>query len=64
MTGWLIRRFIKDSENTKSRAVREAYGVLAGAVGIAANMLLCGVKFLIGVLTGSISVHLHACSVW
>ena len=45
MTDWLIRRFVKDSENTGSRAVREAYGVLAGAVGIAANVLLCGVKF-------------------
>jgi len=40
MTGWLIRRFVKDCENPNSRAVREAYGVLAGAVGIAANVLL------------------------
>ena len=60
MTDWLIRRFVKDSENTGSRAVREAYGVLAGAVGIAANMLLCGVKFLIGVITGSIAVQADA----
>ena len=37
MTGWLIRRFVKDSENTHSRAVREAYGVLAGASGLQAK---------------------------
>ncbi len=60
MTGWLIRRFVKDSENTRSRSVREAYGVLAGVVGIAANMLLCAVKFVIGMLTGSIAVQADA----
>ncbi len=60
MTGWLIRRFVKDCDNTRSRAVREAYGVLAGVVGIAANMLLCGVKFIIGMLTGSIAVQADA----
>ena len=60
MTGWLICRFVKDNENTQNRAVREAYGILAGAVGIAANMLLCAAKFLIGMITGSIAVQADA----
>ncbi len=60
MTGWLIRSFIKNWQDTRSRAVREAYGVLAGVVGIAANALLCGVKFVIGLVTGSVAVQADA----
>lgn len=60
MTNWLIRLFVKDSENVSARSVREAYGMLAGAVGIAANTLLCALKFFIGMLTGSVAVQADA----
>lgn len=60
MTDWLICRFIKNWEDTRNRAVREAYGMLAGAVGIAANALLCGAKFMIGIITGSVAVQADA----
>lgn len=60
MTGWLICKFIKNWEDTRNRAVREAYGMLAGAVGIAANALLCGAKFTIGIITGSVAVQADA----
>lgn len=60
MTGFLIRRFVKDADNTASSEVRECYGVLAGAVGIVCNLLLFGLKLTIGLLTRSISIMADA----
>lgn len=60
MTSLLIRLFIKDHENTKSAAVRAKYGTLAGAVGIVTNIIVAAVKFLIGVIAGSVSVMADA----
>ena len=48
MLTFLARCFIPDRENTASPAVRKAYGVLCGAVGIALNLLLFAGKFLAG----------------
>ncbi|MCI7768110.1 MAG: cation diffusion facilitator family transporter [Oscillospiraceae bacterium] len=56
MTDFLVRLFIKDSENVSDMKVRERYGVLSSGVGIACNILLFTVKYLIGALSGSISV--------
>ncbi|MDO4482011.1 MAG: cation diffusion facilitator family transporter [Bacillota bacterium] len=56
MTGLLIRLFIKDYENTSDPKVREAYGKMSGAAGIASNVLLSVIKVIIGVLFGSIAV--------
>ena len=44
MIGFLASRFIKDYQNTSDAAVRRAYGVLCGAVGIAINLLLFALK--------------------
>ena len=52
----ICRRFIKDSANTDDPKVRLAYGRLAGIVGIACNLLLCGGKLLAGVLAGSLAM--------
>lgn len=60
MTETLIRWFIKDSQNVRSPKVREAYGRLAGIVGIVGNLLLCTGKFLAGALSGSISIAADA----
>ena len=36
----LIKKFILDYENVSNKNVREKYGVLAGSLGIACNLLL------------------------
>ena len=60
MTDLLIRLFIRDPENTRSEAVRTAYGNLAGVVGIVCNLLLCAGKFTAGLLFGSLAVTADA----
>lgn len=60
MTGFLVRTFIKDHENTDRAEVRTAYGLLAGVVGICCNLLLFGAKLGAGFLAGSISVMADA----
>ena len=52
--------FIKDRENVSDPGVRQAYGVLCGAVGIALNLLLFAGKWLAGILSGSIAVTADA----
>lgn len=60
MTNTLIRMFIRDADNTRDARVREQYGVLSGAVGIACNVFLFALKLVIGFLTGSISIAADA----
>ena len=56
MTDFLVRKFVKDYEQTKKASVRTAYGVLSSAVGICCNVFLFLVKIAIGLLLNSISV--------
>ena len=56
----LVRLFIKDWDNVGDPAVREKYGVLAGAVGILLNLLLSAGKLFAGLATGSISITADA----
>lgn len=60
MVGFLARIFIKDRENTESPAVRLAYGMLCGAVGIVLNLVLFAAKLLAGAVSGSIAVTADA----
>ncbi len=60
MAELLAKLFIKDYQNTKSPAVRAAYGELSGTVGIVVNIALCVAKFFVGTVTGSISVSADA----
>ena len=60
MTDFLIKRFIKDSENVSDRSVRESYGVLSGAVGIVLNIFLSALKFVLGIVSKSVSVMADA----
>lgn len=60
MTRLLAGIFIKDRENVSDPGVRQAYGVLCGAVGIALNLLLFAGKWLAGILSGSIAVTADA----
>ena len=60
MTEHLVRRFIKDHENTENAQVRTAYGVLASVVGICCNLVLFAAKLMIGIMANSISVMADA----
>ena len=60
MTDWLVRHLVRDWESTEDPAVRERYGILAGGVGIALNLLLSLGKLFAGMLTGSIAVTADA----
>ena len=56
----LARRLIAGYENLQDPEVRRRYGVLCGGVGIALNVLLCGLKLFAGALSGSIAVTADA----
>ncbi len=56
MTNFLVHLFVKNSDNTKDKRVRESYGKLGGAVGIASNILLCVIKLIAAAITGSMSI--------
>ena len=60
MVNFLLRRLIPQSDQTGDPAVREAYGTLAGCVGICLNVLLFVGKFVAGSIVGSIAVTADA----
>lgn len=60
MTEFLVKRFVKDYQQTEAVQVRTAYGTLSSMVGIFCNVLLFGSKLLIGLLINSISVMADA----
>lgn len=56
MTELLIKKFIKDPDETERSDVRSAYAMLSGSVGIGINILLFLCKIVIGMLSGAVSV--------
>ncbi len=60
MTQLLVKLFIKDYTSTEKSKVRTAYGVLTSIVGIICNIILFGVKLVIGLIINSISVMADA----
>lgn len=60
MTSLLTRLFVKNRDAVQDPSVRRAYGVMTGAVGIVANILLAAFKLLAGALSGSISITADA----
>ena len=60
MTDFLVKRFVKDYEDTEKVSVRTAYGVLASVTGIFCNVLLFLVKGSIGLMLHSLSVTADA----
>ena len=60
MTGWLIKRFVQNAQDTGNQSVRTAYATLGTAVGICVNVLLSLTKFLVGLLSGSVAVTADA----
>lgn len=60
MQNWLVKKFIKDYENINDLNVRTAYGKLSGKVGIFCNALLFAGKFIVGTISGSVSITADA----
>ncbi|MBQ8548023.1 MAG: cation diffusion facilitator family transporter, partial [Lachnospiraceae bacterium] len=60
MTGLLVKLFVKNHEQAQLPEVRASYGKLSGMVGIVCNILLFGVKFLLGTLTASVAITADA----
>lgn len=60
MIAILERIFIKNRDQITAPAVRQAYGILCGAVGILLNILLFLGKFIAGLISGSIAVTADA----
>lgn len=56
MYKFFVRRWIKDYENTGDPQVREAYGRLAGVVGIVSNTLISVLKIAVGFFFSSIAI--------
>lgn len=60
MLSFLAKLLIKEQENPNSPSVREKYGILAGAMGICLNLLLCAGKMFAGAVSGSIATMADA----
>ena len=60
MISLLGRLFIKNANNTDDPLVRRAWGTLISVLGIVLNVLLFAAKFIIGALTGMLSVQADA----
>ncbi|MDY6013179.1 cation diffusion facilitator family transporter [Clostridium sp.] len=60
ISDFLVKTFIKNSENTKDKKVRSKYGFLGGIVGIITNLILFIIKFTVGMLVFSIAVTADA----
>lgn len=60
MHTFLVKHFIRDSENTANLKVREAYGTLGSVTGIIVNIILAIAKYFAGIISGSISVTADA----
>lgn len=60
MTSWLVKRFVKESENVQDQQVRGAYGTLGSVVGVIVNLFLTLIKFLVGISIKSIAVTADA----
>ena len=56
----LVRKFVKNYENTEDARVRTDYGILASALGIICNVLLFVGKLAVGVAVRSVSVMADA----
>lgn len=60
MTKLLLRLFVKEYHEPRKPKVRAAVGKLSGIVGIVSNILLFGLKLLVGTISGSVSITADA----
>ena len=56
MTTFLNKIFIKNHGDVKDPKVRESYGTFSSVVGIIVNVILAAIKFLAGIISGSVAI--------
>lgn len=56
MTDFLIKKFIRNPDDIEDSKVRQSYGSLSSGVGLVCNILLFLIKYIMGTLSGSISI--------
>ena len=56
MICFLARFFVKDYKEIQRTDVRQSYGILSGAIGIALNIILFCIKLFAGIISGSVSI--------
>ncbi len=56
----LSKLFIKDYQNINSKEVRKKYGIIASLFGIISNFIICGMKFIVGIIFNIISITADA----
>ncbi len=56
MTEFLVKKFVRDYENTDDIQVRTRYGLMVSTVGICCNIILFFTKIFVGLMVNSISV--------
>lgn len=56
----LAKKMIPNYEEVKNSSVRQAYGVLCGAVGIVFNIVLFIIKIIAGIISGSVAITADA----
>lgn len=56
MIKFLVKKTIKNYQDTENTKVREKYGVLSGILGIICNLFLCSLKLIIGFLMSSMAI--------
>ena len=60
MICFLARFFIKDYKRVEDPVVRQGYGILSGALGIALNLILVAIKITASLISGSIAIFSDA----
>lgn len=56
MTDFIVKKFVKNSEDTGNTEVRKAYSTLSSVTGLICNIALFLLKYAMGILSGSISI--------
>ena len=60
MVGFLIRKFVKNADDTSDPRVRSAYGTVCGIFGIFLNIVLFAIKLFAGLVSGSLAITADA----
>lgn len=60
ITNFFLRFLLKNNHDIQEPQVRSAVGKLSGIVGIVCNLLLAGSKFVVGILSGYVSITADA----
>ena len=60
LSNFLIKSFIKNSDDSQNPKVRNAYANLAGIIGILVNVLLFLIKLFVGLFVKSVAIMADA----